>query len=607
MPHWLATERTCQPTGWLTRFDPAYWTVNFPRPAMAAVTTIAPDALRVDAVFYHADELVGLIWEAEDRFDHPLLRYETARDFRRCTLSFRWRSAGLVALDAVNGPVLTIEGRDAAGNARSWYVRLWNYAVGAPEDAVVTIDFAELAGGFLLPAEADPVFAGDIDRMFVSLAPPGYTGAADPLTARQEGWVELTGMRCTGSGSVLAIGDVVVPEHALGIASGYDDSYNLTPARLLHQMLRLGYRGAILHYLGMSHTFRLADGLATLAGGALNVAAAAWHRDFAGRAGALGYEVIWSLSYELLDQHCPADWKQRDATGAPALTGWVPPSTLLSPAHPGAMGYLRAVAAAVLAIGTAAGLAPRFQIGEPWWWIKADGSPCLYDAAATAALGKTAVALPSVRAPLSAAQTAMLDRAGAILASSTAALAAAARAAAPECVVHLLTYLPGVLDPAAPEVRRANLPVGWAAPAVDVLQLEDYDWVTGGPPRAVGGGARVGRRAARLSAGYDRLPDGLRASGGGCRRRLAGDRCRGRSGAARQPPGVRLGAAAGAARRIRSFHDWGGHDAGVRRRAVPAGAGSRGGGGARLLDRGDHLGRRQRTAQRGLGGGADAL
>ena len=85
----------------------------------------------------------------------------------------------------------------------------------------------------------------------------------------------------------------------------------------------------------------------------LNAACAAWHADFAARAKALGFELILSLSYELLDQHCWNDWKQRAADGAPALTGWEPPSTLLSPAHAGAMGYLRLVARAF------AGLPPR--------------------------------------------------------------------------------------------------------------------------------------------------------------------------------------------------------------------------------------------------------
>ncbi|HEX8383377.1 MAG TPA: TIGR02217 family protein, partial [Sphingomonas sp.] len=117
MAYWLATERTVQRADVISRFDPRFWTVNFPRPMMAAATTPAPDALRVDLAFYRRDDLAGLIWEAEDRWDHPLLAYETARDFRQCRLSFRWRSGGVVPLDAVDGAVLTIEGREADGEA----------------------------------------------------------------------------------------------------------------------------------------------------------------------------------------------------------------------------------------------------------------------------------------------------------------------------------------------------------------------------------------------------------------------------------------------------------------------------------------------------------
>ena len=502
MPHWLASERREQASDFVTRFDPRFWTVNFPRPAMACVTSGAADALRVDAVFYREGDLVGLIWEAADRFDHPLLAYETSRDFRGCRLRFRWRSGGVVALDAVDGAVLTVEGRDEGGAAFTAYVRLWNHAVGGGEDAVVALDFADLRGGFAPGGAA--VWMGDVDRMFVSLAPPGYVaGSTADLSAPAEGWAELSGIACDGPGAVLAIGDVVVPPHRLGIASGYDDSYHLTPARLLRNALQLGYRGAINHYVGMSHYFRLIDGLATASGGVLNTACAAWHRDFAEKARALGYGVIWSLSYELFDEHCPPAWKQRAADGSPALTGWAPPSTLLSPANAEAMGYLHQVAAAFMGIAVAAGLEPKFQVGEPWWWTMPaqDGSlrPCLYDDAAVAAFAP--VAIPTVRGSLSAAQKLTLDAAGACLARSTAALTAAAKVAAPECVTHLLTYLPTVLDRAAPELRRANMPVGWASPAFDVLQLEDYDWVTAGDTAATREGiaavvARLGYAAA---------------------------------------------------------------------------------------------------------------
>ncbi|UZK68667.1 DUF2460 domain-containing protein [Sphingomonas sp. S1-29] len=488
MGHWLAAARGVQAGGTVSRFDPRYWSVNFPRPMMASVVTTAPDALRVDCVFYRRGDLAGLIWESEDTHDHPLLRYETDRDYRRCRLRFRWRSGGVIALDAVNGPTLTIEGRDAAGAARAWYVRLWNYAVGSAEDAVVTIDFASVVGGYRLPDDADRVFAGDVDRMFVSLVPPGFVEGDEGLIAASEGWAELSGIACDGSGSVLAIGDCVVPAHDLRMSGGYDDSYNLTPARLLRNMLHLGYRGPVIHYVGMSHYFRLepaGGGLCvSLVGGALNTPTLAWHRDFAERAHALGYDIIWSLSYELFDAHCWNDWKQRDFTGAPALTGWVPPSTLLSPANAGAMGYLAQVAQAFVGIAVAVGMRVRFQVGEPWWWVTpGERRPCLYDDAARAALGEAeggAVVIEDLRSPLDAGQKALLDRAGAMLAASTAALCAAVKAVAPDAETLLLAYLPTVLDAQAPEAKRANLPVGWAKPAFDVLQLEDYDWAATG-------------------------------------------------------------------------------------------------------------------------------
>lgn len=160
MPYWLADARRDQESRAIKRFAPPYWTVNFPRPMMASVVTQGADGLRIDALFHGSGDLAGLIWDSADEWDHPLLRYATVRDYRRCTLRFRWRSHGVKPLDAVDGPTLTIEGRDATGAARNWYVRLWNYASGSPDDAIITLPFDALRGGFLLPGEADPVWPG---------------------------------------------------------------------------------------------------------------------------------------------------------------------------------------------------------------------------------------------------------------------------------------------------------------------------------------------------------------------------------------------------------------------------------------------------------------
>jgi uncharacterized protein (TIGR02217 family) len=521
--YWLADARRGQETRFLKRFAATHWTVNFPRPMMAGVVTTAPDAVRVDAVFYGSGDLAGLIWEAEDRWSHPLLAYETARDFRDCVLSFRWRSGGVRRLDETHGPTLTIEGRDESGAAKSWYVRLWNYASGGPEDADITLDFSALVGGYDLPEDADPVWAGDIDRMFISLVPPDYDEGMTPFATPVEGWAELSEIRCDGAGSVIAVGDVMLPEHGLSMATGYDDCFNQTPQRIVEAIHALGYRGAINHYVGMSHYFRLerpdpssVDGLyVSLAGGVLNAPCAAWHRDFAARARAMGMGVIWSLSYELFDAHCWGDWKQRAEDGAPALTGWAPPSTLLSPAHEGAMNYLRQVAGAFVSIGLEADLPILFQVGEPWWWVMpGDGRICLYDDAARAALGGSPVSIPSLWGDLDAGQRDLLDAAGALLAGSTAALCAHVKGIAPDAVTHLLAYLPTILDPRAPEAKRANMPVGWAHPAFDVLQLEDYDWVTEGRPNLTARGvdlatARLGYPVGEQHylAGFVLLPE----------------------------------------------------------------------------------------------------
>ncbi|MFM9934751.1 MAG: DUF2460 domain-containing protein [Novosphingobium sp.] len=508
MSFWLAKQRTVQATDTIQRFDPRFWTVDFPRPAMASVVTTAPDALRVDAVFQKANDLIGLIWESADRWDHPLLAYDTDRDYARLTLSFRWRSSGVLPLDAVNGPTLTIEGRDAAGNARAWYVRLWNYASGTPTDALVTLPFSALKGGFLLPGEADPVYPSDIDRMFISLVAPTFSpSSTTAFTSAATGWAELTAIRCSGHKPMLTIGDVMVPPHGIGMATGYDDGYNQTPARLLRTIRGLGYRGSINHYIGMSHFFPLAtDG----AGGfvvdpglpAMNVAAERWHAGFLSGAAVMGYTVILSQSYELLAQHCPTAWQQRTSDGSPARTGWLPPSALLSPANTAAVGWLRKVATRLAGMLITAGLPVRYQVGEPWWWVTSDRRICIYDDAAKAALGGSPAVIADLGATLTTAQKALLDAAGALLATSTASLTAAVRTAAggTPCETLLLAFLPTVLDPAFPEAQRANLPTGWAYPAFDVLQLEDYDWLTAGFEAR----RKRGRAAAEARLGYAR-------------------------------------------------------------------------------------------------------
>lgn len=489
MHWWLASAADQGRTRWVRRFDPRWWLVDFPRPMMASVVTEGPETLVVDLEFQRRCDLAGLIWESADRFSHPLCALETRRDYRGLEWQFRWQASGAVLpLDAVNGPVLTIEGRDASGQPRTWFVRLWNYASGSPDDALIRLDFDDLAGGFLLPAEADPVWAGDIDRLFISLVPLGFDGVDAPLPAVASGQLRLTHLLVDGAGSVLNAGNPLTPPQPLRLCTAYDDLYNQTPERVLEQALLLGWRGPFIHYVGMSHFMALQpdgdggfvlDPARPLCGPAL-----AWHDDLLARAAALGLAPIMSLSMEVLAAHCPSDWAQRTSDGDIGLTGWSPPSALLSPCHAGAQAWLQAVAAVLVQRAVAAGLAPAFQVGEPWWWVEPDDRPCLYDAATIARwqaeTGQPPPLMADVRGNRSVEEKAWLDWCGARLAEATAGLCAAARAVAPSTRTHLLFYAPQVLRADRPDLARANMPAGWAWPAFDVLQLEDYGFVTSG-------------------------------------------------------------------------------------------------------------------------------
>ncbi|UOR16313.1 DUF2460 domain-containing protein [Qipengyuania aquimaris] len=484
MAFWLASERRRQHSDWIQRFDPRFWTVNFPRPMMASVVTTSHDAMRVDCEFHHEGELTGLIWESEDTLDHPLLAYETRRDYSHSVLTFRWRSSGIVALDQPHGPTLTIEGRDASGNDRSWYVRLWNYATGSPTDAVVELPFSEVQSGFGLPGEA--IYPHDIDRMFISLVPEGYVeGSNEAFAGHRSGWAELSEMSCQGENAMLEIGDVMLPPHGEQMATAYDDSFNQTPARLIRSIMGLGYRGRVVHYVGMSHYFRLApfnNRHHIDYAGVLCEPARRWHEGYFQEAITFDLAPIISLSFEVLASHCPKWWRQTSWNGIDALTGWDPPSALLSPTNSGAQGFLQSIAIQLCQLLEEAGGAVLFQIGEPWWWvIPGSYEPCFYDNATKNAVGAALAEITDMRAPMSADQLAFLDEMGALLAEATASLAQAVRdATAGEAEILLLAFTPTVYDSEMPELARANMPLGWAYPAFDRLQLEDYDWLTAG-------------------------------------------------------------------------------------------------------------------------------
>jgi len=428
--HWFTRADAPLTSSFVKRFDPKHFTVDFPRGAIAsAVLGPTANSLDVHVEFLRKSDLIGLIYASSDEHWHPIERREHRRDYNNCQLRFRWQATGLPGLDEVNGATLTIEGRNSAGHAKTWYVRLWNYATGAPNDALISLDFNQLSGGYDLSSQADPVHPGDIDRMFFSLVPPTYQAEdSSALTDVGVATLRLSEIDCSGFGSVLKTTDAMVPEHQLRICTAYDDLYNLVPERVVETIERLGYRKLLNHYVGMSHhQGLLTDGTIDPAR-PINSAAATWHSAFLRAARAADLDVIFSLSFEIIASACPALWQQRASDGSPARTGYEPPSALISPANDEAVGYLAETAAEFARLADAAGTCPRIQIGEPWWWVTADHRPCLYDASARTAFGGDPILITDIRGPKTASEIELLDRAGEILAEATETITEAVKA-----------------------------------------------------------------------------------------------------------------------------------------------------------------------------------
>jgi hypothetical protein len=108
-----------------------------------------------------------------------------------------------------------------------------------------------------------------------------------------------------------------------------------------------------------------------------------------------------------------------------------------------------------------------------------------------------------------------LDWLGSKLAASVVGLVAAVRAEHPAMVSHALLYLPQILDARMPELQRVNMPAGLAWPALDILQIEDYDFVIDARPdlSATGRAAierrlRYPRSRQHYFGGFALAPDG---------------------------------------------------------------------------------------------------
>jgi hypothetical protein len=287
-------------------------------------------------------------------------------------------------------------------------------------------------------------------------------------------------------------------------AEGYDDTYIFNPKRLVDSMYTLGYREAVDFYVGASHYY---DIIGTAGGDAaswtnarlntslrLNEAFAVWFRYYCKALAAKGYsKLVVSMSMENL--HTPLNWCQKLYDGTPGQTGWTPPTKFFSPVNADVRTFYRGVCIELLDIVTDEGLTPILQLGEPWWWSQSfepgdisitegwEGNPpCFYDEATQAAyLSDFGVSMPVYESSYDINVTTealtlnwLRDRLGAFSDFVKSIVKGYANGQ-----FTVLFFPPSVLSrETAAALKIVNVPdAQWAYPALDFIQIEDYDWV----------------------------------------------------------------------------------------------------------------------------------
>lgn len=76
------------PNSTIQRFDARYFTLDFPLTAIATVVAETEGEMDVNCEFRSNRDLVGLLWNTNDRYGHPMLQYIEDRNYAGCRLAF---------------------------------------------------------------------------------------------------------------------------------------------------------------------------------------------------------------------------------------------------------------------------------------------------------------------------------------------------------------------------------------------------------------------------------------------------------------------------------------------------------------------------------------
>ncbi len=495
------------------------WTVNNNFECSVSVTSETDTDLYLKGTFRTQQDLVGLYWTSQDEIKHPYISYGRVIDYNNVTLDFDFEMSGCSQFSS-GLPSITIIKNDGS----TYYFTVSRYITGSH----FHLDFDNLvlqAGNTYIDSDGNPVTVDedtsveptDIKSIMFAIVPTNYSASnVMRITENIDFYVSITNIEVTGG--YIKREHLPLEPHKYRLCEGYDDFYNLNPRRVCKEMRKLGYTGWLDLYIGASHYYekygtvgdhidvldfdhRRTEKMVLDPTQPLNKAFAKWLDCYARELKANGTEnLVISVSMENLQ--CPTSWRQKTPRGDYAMTGWVPSTFFYSPCNDEPVEYMKSVSEACLDIVVDNGMQPILQMGEAWWWwqesykpvdehgvpiIEDWQPPCFYDdATQTKYSQKFGRSLPvyttSWDTSYDGDTVAWLNGQ---LANYVDELRTVIKSPRYENGLYMaLFFPPSVIDVDRVPVlmRDVNfIKSAYSPTKLDVLQVEDYDWVTGNP------------------------------------------------------------------------------------------------------------------------------
>ena len=480
------------------------WSINNNFESSAAVTSETFKDLSVTGTFRTQSDMVGLYWNSKDIITHPYISYGSRYDYSGVKLEFDYEMTGCTDF---SNPSISIS---IVKNSGETYYLTMNRFI---KKNHVTIDFNKLtllAGNSYFDKDGreqtvkkqTKLDVTDIKSIMLVLVPEGYVPASTYTIMKNANFT------CRISNINVVNGAICIEQpkldpHQYRLCEGYDDIYNMNPYRISNEMRKLGYVGWVNLYLGASHYYeKYGDIGDIIADNAftnnrtekmildkdvpLNAAFRAWLDCYSRKLKMNDVEnLVISVSMENIQT--PQSWRQMDSNDNFAVTGWNPSTFLISPCNDDAVEYMQKVSAECLDITVANGFQPVLQMGEVWWWWNENDmpnqSPCFYDnATRTKYLAEHGVPLPEYENV----STKEYDRnamkwLNQQLVKYSDSLSKVVKSDRYSDGLYIaLFYLPSVIDEDRVPSMMIDvnyLPDAYSPYKLDVLQIEDYDWV----------------------------------------------------------------------------------------------------------------------------------